>query len=134
MECCEGGGVIEIGDRRTSGTCSKTFPASWFENEGDAGQCCGTCGRAVRNHAASGNVVDDQGYEHVPECHQRLLRCVCTAGRPPYDEPALTAAGTEPTLEQHPLEHSYICTWDDNGVCDDWPHCEMINPEAIRCA
>ena len=35
----------------------------------------------------SANVVDEKGYEHVPECHQRLFRCVCTHGRPPYDEP-----------------------------------------------
>jgi len=32
------------------------------------------------------NVVDEKGYEHVPECHQHLFRCVCTHGRPPYDD------------------------------------------------
>jgi hypothetical protein len=46
--------------------------------------CKETTGLGSRADAPSKNVVDAVGYEHVPECHQRLLRCVCTYGRPPY--------------------------------------------------
>ena len=87
-------GTIEIGDRRAP---SETKPRSPLLGT------IASCHHAdehcdCRPASGTANVVDDKGYEHVPECHQRLLRCVCTHGRPPYDEPATGTCGcTDPS-------------------------------------